>query len=162
MVNKKGGKKHKRGKKNSYLQKKLRYKEEGQEYAQIKTAKGNCRFDLSVFDGKERMGILCGTMRKRRFVNVRDVVLVSIRDFEDAKCDIIDVYDDNQVRQLKSEKEIPESIKLEEENDYNSNEYNPFDIVDSSDEEGEETTKEKESSSEDEDKEEVKINLDDI
>jgi translation initiation factor 1A len=161
MVNKKGGKKHKRGKKNSDLQKKLRYKEEGQEYAQIKAAKGNCRFDLSVFDGKERMGILCGTMRKRRFVNARDVVLVSIRDFEDAKCDIIDVYDDNQVRQLKSEKEIPDSIKLEEENDYNPNEYNPFDIADSSDEEEDNAnTKEKESSSEEE--EEVKINLDDI
>ena len=162
MPNKKGGKKHKRGKKNHGLQKKLRYKEEGQEYAQIKAAKGNCRFDLGVFDGKERMGILCGAMRKRRFVNVRDVVLVSIRDFEDSKCDIIDVYDDNQVRQLKSEKEIPDSIKLEEENDYNPNEYNPFDIADSSDsEEDNDNTKKKESSSSSSE-EDIKIDLDEI
>tara|TARA_B100002051_G_C16562222_1_gene548163 strand:+ start:227 stop:715 length:489 start_codon:yes stop_codon:yes gene_type:complete len=162
MVNKKGGKKHKRGKKNTDIQKKLRYKEEGQEYAQIKAVKGNCRFDLSVFDGKERLGILCGTMRKRRFVNARDVVLVSIRDFEDSKCDIIDVYDDNQVRQLKSEKEIPDSIKLEEENDYNPNEYNPFDIADSSDsEEDNDNTKKKESSSSSSE-EDIKIDLDEI
>ena len=162
MVNKKGGKKHKRNKSQNTRAKPLRYKEEDQQYAQIKKCQGNCRFQLFVFDGKERLGILCGAMRKRKFVNLMDVVLVSLREFEDEKCDIIDVYDDNQVRQLKSEKEIPESIKLEEENDYNSNEYNPFDIVDSSDEEEEDTTKEKESSSEEEDKEEVKINLDDI
>ena len=162
MVNKKGGKKHKRGKKNDKLEtKKLRYKEEGQEYAQIKACKGNCRFDLNVFDGKARMGILCGTMRKRRFVNQQDVVLVSLRDFEDAKCDIIDVYDDNQVRQLKSEKEIPDSIKLEENNEYNADEYNPFDIKDSSDseEEGDDTKKKESSSSSEED---MKIDLDEI
>ena len=142
MVNKTGGKKHKRGKKDSNLQKKLRYKEEGQEYAQIKAAKGNCRFDLSVFDGKERMGILCGTMRKRRFVNARDVVLVSIRDFEDAKCDIIDVYDDTQVRKLKQMKEIPPEIKLEEENEFMNDDTGSYQPLLSSDEEEDEVEEE--------------------
>jgi hypothetical protein len=60
------------------------------------------------------MAILCGSMRKRRFVNLRDVVLVSLRDFQDSVCDIIDNYNDNQVRELKKLKEIPDSIKLEE------------------------------------------------
>jgi len=161
MVNKKGGKKHKRGKKNTLETKKLRYKEDGQEYAQIKACKGNCRFDLNVFDGKKRMGILCGTMRKRRFVNQQDVVLVSLRDFEDAKCDIIDVYDDNQVRQLKSEKEIPVSIKLEEDNEYNADEYNPFDIKDSSDEE-EDDDKKKKNTSSSSSEEDVVVNVDEI
>ena len=116
--NKKGGKKHKRGKKDGYETKVLRLKEDGQEYAQIKALKGNCRFDVFCFDGKERMANLCGTMRKRRFVNLNDVVLVSLRDFQDSKCDIIDVYDDNQVHSLKDMKHIPDSIKLEEENDF--------------------------------------------
>ena len=58
-------------------------------------------------------------MRKRKFVNMRDVVLISKRDFQDNKCDIIDVYDDSQVRKLKEMKEIPEAFKLEEENEYN-------------------------------------------
>ena len=70
------------------------------------------------FDGKERMATLCGAMRKRKFVNLNDVVLVSLRDFQDGKCDIIDSYDDNQVRSLKDMKHIPDSIKLEEGNDF--------------------------------------------
>ena len=67
MVNKKGGKKHKRGKKDNFQTKELRKKDDGQEYAQIKTCKGNCRFDVMCFDGIERIATLCGTMRKRKF-----------------------------------------------------------------------------------------------
>ena len=48
--------------------------------------------------------------------------------------DAIDVYDDNQVRQLKSDKKYPNQLNLNI-NDYNPNEYNPFDIADGSDEE---------------------------
>ena len=114
--NQKGGKKHKRGKKDYDETKILRVKENGQEYAQITSCKGNCRFDVKCCsDGKERIAILCGKMRKRRFVNMRDIVLVSLRDFQDNKCDIIDTYDDNQVRKLKEMREIPEEFKLEEE-----------------------------------------------
>lgn len=121
MVNKKGGKKHKKGKKNNSQQtKELRFKEIGQEYAQIKKCKGNCRFDVFCFDGKERMATLCGTMRKRKFVNLHNIVLVSLRDFEDAKCDIIDLYDDNQVYQLKDYGELPKNINLSDENDFNN------------------------------------------
>ena len=57
-------------------------------------------------------------MRKRKFVNQDDIVLVSLRDFQDSKCDIIDVYDDTQVHQLKDMKYIPDSIKLEEDNEF--------------------------------------------
>jgi len=112
--NKKGGKKHKRGKKDGYGMKALRFKEDGQEYAQIKTLKGNCRFDVFCFDGTDRMATLCGSMRKRKFVNQNDIVLVSLRDFQDEKCDIIDVYDGSQVQALKESKHIPDSIRLEE------------------------------------------------
>ena len=101
--NQKGGKKHKRGKKEGYETKALRLKEDGQEYAQITACKGNCRFDVKCFDGKDSIAILCGKMRKRVFVNMKDIVLVSIRDFQDDKCDIIDLYDDTLVHQLKSE-----------------------------------------------------------
>ena len=45
MVNKKGGKKHKRGKNQQNESKAIRYKDEkeDQEYAQIKKCKGNCK-----------------------------------------------------------------------------------------------------------------------
>ena len=117
--NKKGGKKHKRGKKDYDETRVLRIKEDGQEYAQITACKGNCRFDVTCCDGICRIANLCGAMRKRKFVNMRDVVLISKRDFQDNKCDIIDVYDDSQVRKLNEMKEIPEAFKLEEENEYN-------------------------------------------
>ena len=119
MVNKKGGKKHKKGKKSSQFEtKQLRFKEDGQEYAQIIKMKGNCRFDVKCFDGKDRIAILCGKMRKRVFVNMKDIVLVSIRDFQDDKCDIIDLYDDTHVHQLKSGNHIPEFIKSGEDNEF--------------------------------------------
>ena len=116
--NQKGGKKHKRGKKEGYGTKPLRLKEDGQEYAQITACKGNCRFDVKCFDGTDRIAILCGTMRKREFVNMKDIVLVSLRDFQDDKCDIIQKYDDTQIHQLKSDKHIPEFIKTSEETDF--------------------------------------------
>ena len=144
MVNKKGGKKHKKGKKDRFFEsKQLRMKEGGQEYAQIKKCKGNCRFDVFCFDGKERLATLCGTMRKRKFVNMNNIVLVSLRDFEDSKCDIIDLYDDNQVYQLKELKDIPESIKLEGENEFmdglnDDEEYFSMDIPNDDDDDDDE------------------------
>ena len=116
MVNKKGGKKHKRNKNEELREKTLRLKEEGQEYAQITKCLGNCRFTVMCFDGKERMATMCGGMRKRRFVNMNDIVLVSLRDWQDAKCDIIDSYDDNLTRKLKDKGLIPDSIKLDSDN----------------------------------------------
>ena len=113
MVNKKGGKKHKRNKNEELKEKTLRLKEEGQEYAQITQCLGNCRFNVMCFDGKERMATMCGGMRKRRFVNMNDIVLVSLREWQDAKCDIIDSYDDNLTRKLKAKGLIPDSINID-------------------------------------------------
>lgn len=114
----KGGKKHKRNKNRDLETKAIRFKEDGQEYAQITKCKGNCRFDVKCSDGKERSALLCGTMRKRKFVNLNDFVLVSLRDFQDDICDIIDSYDENGARKLKESKELPETFKLGEDNEY--------------------------------------------
>ena len=108
MPNIKGGKKHKRNKNHNPAEKTLRLKEEGQEYAQITRCKGNCRFDVLCFDGKKRMAIMCGAMRKRKFVNANDIVLVSLREWQDSICDIIDNYDENLTRKLKEK-----GLKLE-------------------------------------------------
>ena len=57
---------------------------------------------------------MCGKMRKRVFVNQNDLVLVSLREWQDSKCDIIDKYNNHDVQKLKQKKLIPDSIKLEE------------------------------------------------
>ena len=162
--NQKGGKKHKRGKKDGYETKALRLKEEGQEYAQITKCLGNCRFTVMCFDGKERMATMCGGMRKRRFVNQNDIVLVSLRDWQDEKCDIIDNYDDNLTKKLKSKGLVPDSIKLDSDkpNDLDIDDDNmgfvfSTDIPNSDSEE--EIIK---NSSSDEESEEEKIDIDDI
>ena len=121
MPNIKGGKKHKRNKKqNNFGEKTLRLKDEGQEYAQIKKCNGNCRFDVLCFDGKERKAIMCGKMRKKKFVRANDIVLVSIREWQDGICDIIDNYDVNLARKLKDKGLVPKSINLDVDNQYSS------------------------------------------
>jgi len=129
MPNVKGGKKHKRNKNQNIQPKNLRLKEEGQEYAQIKKCKGNCRFDVICFDGKERMAIMCGKMRKRRFVKAKDIVLVSLREWQDSVCDIIDNYDENLTRKLKEKGLVPKSINIDVDNQYSSDDDDDMGIV---------------------------------
>ena len=120
----KGGKKHKRNKNYASENKTLRLKEPGQEYAKVINCKGNCRFDVLCCDGKTRAAILCGAMRKRKFINQGQLILDSIRDFQDNVCDIIDSYEESQAKRLKSDKEIPDTFILGEENPYDSNDDN--------------------------------------
>ena len=116
--NNKSGKKHKKNKNYGSENKSLRYKEEGQDYAKVTRCKGNCRFDVLCCDGKERLAILCGSMRKRKFINQGQLVLVSIREWQDDICDIIDSYEESHAKRLKSEKELPESFRLGDDNPY--------------------------------------------
>ena len=165
MPNTKGGKKHKGNKNQNIVSKNLRLKEEGQEYAQIKKCKGNCRFDVLCFDGKERMAIMCGAMRKRKFVNVNDIVLVSLRDWQDSVCDIIDNYDENLARKLKEKGLVPKSINLDVDNQYSDDDEDNMTFVFSTDipDSDEEIEEIEESSSEESDElDDGKIDIDDI
>ena len=161
MPNTKGGKKHKRNKNQQKESKNLRLKEPGQEYAQIIKCKGNCRFDVLCFDGKERMAIMCGAMKNRKFVNLNDIVLVSLRDWQDSKCDIIDNYDENLVRKMKDKGLVPESIKLDVDKQYSDDDDDNLGFVFSTDIPNSESDEEKNETSDDESSEED-IDIDDI
>ena len=163
MPNKKGGKKHKRNKKqDDTYEKTLRLKEEGQEYAQVKKCLGNCRFTVLCFDGKERMATMCGGMRKRRFINQDDIVLVSLRDWQDAKCDIIDNYDENLVRKMKDKGLVPESIKLDVDKQYSDDDDDNLGFVFSTDIPNSGSDEEEKETSDEESSEEEMIDIDDI
>lgn len=98
----------------------LYLKELGQEYAQVTRILGNCRFMCLCLDGKERIGKICGRMKKRckwMKVAVDDIVLVSLRDFDDDNADIILKYDVAQIKKLKKMGLIPESIGNNKETD---------------------------------------------
>jgi len=121
MPNKKGGKKFKKGKKNSsQFQKKLIVKNEAdgvedQEYAKVLRVNGSGRFQLLCFDGTERLGTVCGQMRKRVWVKLNDVVLVSLwTGIQDNKCTIIHKYDMDEAYKLRDMGEFPPGISIDE------------------------------------------------
>ena len=122
MPNKKGGKKFKKGKKQSFHERTMIYKDpkEDQEYGKVIRAMGNGRFDIQCFDGKNRMGIIAGNMRKKVWVNKDDIILFSKWEFttEDNKCSIIHKYDLDESRKLQRDGEFPDFITLDEENEY--------------------------------------------
>jgi translation initiation factor 1A len=49
-------------------------------------------------------------MRKKVWINKDDFVLVSLRDYQDDRCDIILKYSPEEVKMLKSYDEIPKNI----------------------------------------------------
>ena len=116
MPNKKGGKKFKRGKKQSFVNKELILKdpEENQEYSKITRINGGGRYQLFCFDGTERLGICAGNIKRKTRFELNNIVLVSLWEFQDTKCSIIHKYDEDEVLKLKSRGEFPSSIKLEE------------------------------------------------
>ena len=111
----KGGKKHKRGKKEANVQKELVIREDGQEYAQVLTMLGDMRVEAECLndDGelyKKRVCKIRGNMRKRAWISKGDIILIGLRDFQDDKADVIHKYSFDDVLKLKSYKEIPETI----------------------------------------------------
>ena len=102
VVKKKGGKKGKKAKKiqNNEEDRKLVFKDEEQfqEYAQITKILGSGRFEVQCFDSKTRLATIRGNMRKKVWVKSGDLILVSLREYEDAKCDIIYLYKPKEVK----------------------------------------------------------------
>ena len=99
VKNKKGGKKSRRTK-HIHDEISIDYKTEGQEYGQVIKLLGNNRLSVYCFDGTKRMCNIRGKMRKRIFINKDDIVLVSLRDFQDEKGDIVHKYCEEHKRTL--------------------------------------------------------------
>ncbi|KAJ1756413.1 Translation initiation factor 1A [Coemansia sp. RSA 1807] len=107
-----GGRAFKRGKSDTSGQDKreLVFKEDLQEYAQVTKVLGNGRMEVQCFDkeNKKRLGHIRGAMRKKVWINLGDYVLVSLREFQDQKCDIVQKYSDEEVSNLRKAEQLPE------------------------------------------------------
>jgi translation initiation factor 1A len=117
MPNKKGKKSNKPKNMNTETTRPLEFinTEDLQIYAQIVKSFGNSRFEVKCFDGKNRTAHAPGSLKKKKiFVKNNDVVIVSLRSFDDSKCDILYVYNSREVKELKKLGEIPNDITLEE------------------------------------------------
>ena len=111
----KGGKNRRRGKnENEGLKRELIFREDGQEYAQVTKMLGNGRLEAMCFDGVKRLCHIRGKLRKKVWINQSDIVLVGLRDYQDAKADVILKYSPDEARNLKSYGEFPESVKINE------------------------------------------------
>ncbi|CAO3572607.1 unnamed protein product [Mortierella alpina] len=75
---------------------------------------GNGRVEAQCFDGEKRLAHIRGKMRKKVWINQGDIILISLRDFQDDKADVILKYNTEEARNLKAYGELPESAKINE------------------------------------------------
>jgi translation initiation factor 1A len=121
MSNKgKGGKKHRRGK-NTTQEQKIDLPDEFQFFGYVSKILGNLQVNLDYYvpnncektnkiinwTKKSTIGSIRGKMRKRVFVNLGDIVLVTERDFDASKVDIIEKYQPSQMGYFKRYIELP-------------------------------------------------------
>merc|ERR1712072_222220 len=72
------------------------------------------------FDGVKRLCHIRGKLREKLWINQSDIVLISLRDYQDAKADVILKYSADEARNLKSYGEFPESVKINETVDFHN------------------------------------------
>ena len=114
-----GGKNRRRGKnENDNEKRELTFKEEGQEYAQVIKMLGNGRLEALCFDGEKRLAHIRGKLRKKVWINQGDIILLSLRDYQDEKGDVILKYSADEARSLKAYGELPENAKINETDTY--------------------------------------------
>jgi len=86
---------------------------EFEEYALSKKLLGNCRVSLITNSGDEVIGIIRGNMRKfnkRVLIEEGDIVIVSKRDFQTNKVDIVHKFNLEQTQQLINNKELSDFL----------------------------------------------------
>jgi translation initiation factor 1A len=106
------GGKHKHHKKTVKTEEKraLFLKEEGQEYANVIKTLGNRRLEVNCFDGEKRLAHIRGNFKGQIFIG--DIILVSLREYQDKKADVIHKYTADEARKLKTMGELPESVVI--------------------------------------------------
>lgn len=88
------------------------------EYAQVLKMLGNGRLEALCFDGEKRLAHIRGKLRKKVWINQGDIILLSLRDYQDEKGDVILKYSADEARSLKAYGELPESAKINETDTY--------------------------------------------
>jgi translation initiation factor 1A len=115
-------------------------KTDEQEYAIIDKVLGGGRFNIITPDNKKRIGISRGRMfsrngkvKDRSLMTPGNLILVSLRDFQDDKADILMFYTKDQVNLLLEYDEIDKNFMKVINDDTNNNENIVDDIFDDND-----------------------------
>ena len=88
----------------------LEFKEDSQVYGKVLKLLGDSRCLISCDDGKERQCTVRGKMKKRIWIILNDIVLVSLRDSLQDKGDIIHKYNDSESKRLQKMGELDNII----------------------------------------------------
>lgn len=128
-------KKAKRGSRKSHRINEVYYAEgDEQKYGKITKCLGDSRFTIKLLDGSntELIGLMKGSLKRRMWVRLDDIVLITLRDFEQDKCDIIGKYNDKQKLELMENNIITNVIDNNdienEDNIFGYNDEIPLDI----------------------------------
>lgn len=123
MPKNKGGKKFRRGKHANETDRILLLcnKEDNQCYGLVTKTLGNGRFEVNCYNQDKndnfimtnRQCLVRGNMRKKVWVNVNDLVLVSLRTFQNDKSDIMYKYKDYEIVKLKKINQIPDIYDID-------------------------------------------------
>ena len=117
--------KKKKGKRKGPYQaadRKMEYAEENnsQVYGVVEKMLGDRYFNVRCTDNKERRS---RARKKRVRISIGDVVIVSLRDFNDKNADIIYKYNDKEIRLLRKQGYIPDV------NEYNNKDDDNFGVI---------------------------------
>jgi translation initiation factor 1A len=132
MKNSKGGKKTKKCKNTVSTKRELIYKSDGEEYAKVIKMLGDSRVSVLCCDNVTRLATIRGSMKKRVWINVGDTLLVSLRDYQDEKADVLHKYNPDEVKALKIYKDASidnNNIDNDKDSDYIDFCYNEQEII---------------------------------
>ncbi len=120
-----GGKKYKKLKHNMEMSRPLELPDEDQEFALVNKLMGNGRATVTfIKNNKETvnaLGIISGKLRKRKqWVIAGNIVLISVRNFEKDKVDIIHVYKEYEMNELKRKGHLHKEL-MKHSNNYGNN-----------------------------------------
>lgn len=90
--------------------------EEDQDYGVVQDMLGNARLRALCSDGVVRMGRIRGSMRKyagKVIIEKGDLIIISKRDFEEDKVDVIHKYTHEESSKLLRNRMLPEAIVKE-------------------------------------------------
>tara|TARA_B110000858_G_C17752269_1_gene450288 strand:+ start:683 stop:1141 length:459 start_codon:yes stop_codon:yes gene_type:complete len=134
VKNKFGGSRHKKAaSKNEGQVRDLIFREDGQCYAVVTKVLGNAQFDVKCLmeDGLIEKKIAIARQRNKRkrggWIKLDAIILVSMRDFQPTKCDIIHSYDRDEIIKLIKYKELTNDFcNFQEEDDDEAFEFTEF------------------------------------
>ena len=114
--NTKGGKKTKSKKKTILADAQIILANKGELYGRVGKKTGGRTMQIQCSDNVTRIGMICGKMRLRSWMDVGDIVLVSLREStnENNVCDIMHKYPSVHAKQLKKDGLINFDVKEDE------------------------------------------------